>query len=111
MQEVALNNFDMGVRMFATKNERLKIIDYTVPIMEIETVILAKGRFQKNIKEVIIITYGSDHFFWQLDQFLSTFGKKCIFPFEKPQTKISTNWSWTCKMSGSSLKMLAICVK
>ena len=24
--------------------------------------------------------------FWQLDQFLSTFGKKCIFPFENPKT-------------------------
>ena len=23
---------------------------------------------------------------WQLDQFFSTFGKKCIFPFQKPNT-------------------------
>ena len=42
VQEVALNNFDMGVRMFSTKNERLKHIDFTLPIIEIETVILAK---------------------------------------------------------------------
>ena len=42
VQEVTLNNFDMGVRMFSTTNERLKHIDFTLPIIEIETVILAK---------------------------------------------------------------------
>ena len=67
---------------------------------------------------MIFITLGSDpppprsdnHFFWQIDHFLSTFGKKCIFPFENPKTlqKISKNWCCTCKMAGTSLKMLAI---
>ena len=29
--------------------------------------------------------------------------KKCIFPFENPKTlrKISINWCWTCKISGT----------
>merc|ERR1712115_159692 len=48
--------------------------------------------------------------FWQLDHFLSTFGKKCIFPFENPKTlrKISKNWCWKCKMSCKLLQMLVI---
>merc|ERR1712131_257750 len=51
-----------------------------------------------------------NHFFWQLDHFLSTFGKKCIFPFENPKTlrKISKNWYWKCKMSCKLLQMLVI---
>merc|ERR1712112_11916 len=42
--------------------------------------------------------------------FLSTFGKKCIFPFENPKTlrKISKNWCWKCKMSCKLLQMLVI---
>merc|ERR1711973_923087 len=49
-------------------------------------------------------------FFWQLDHFLSIFGKKCIFPFENPKTltKISKNWCWKCKMSCKLLQMLVI---
>merc|ERR1712131_104062 len=44
------------------------------------------------------------------DHFLSTFGKKCIFPFENPKTlrKISKNWCWKCKMSCKLLQMLVI---
>merc|ERR1712235_176003 len=55
------------------------------------------------LKKVITI-------FWQLDHFLSTFGKKCIFPFENPKTlrKISKNWCWKCKMSCKLLQMLVI---
>ena len=51
--------------------------------------------------------------FLQLDQYLSTFGKKCIFPFENPKTlrKILKNWCWTFKMSGTLLKMMAILQK
>ena len=46
----------------------------------------------------------------QLDHFLSTFGKKCICPFENPKTlrKISKNWCWKCKMSCKLLQMLVI---
>merc|ERR1712198_513205 len=42
------------------------------------------------------------------DHFLSTFGKKCIFPFEnsKKLRKISKNWCWKCKMSCKLLQML-----
>ena len=38
-------------------------------------------------------------FFWQLDQFLSIFEKKCIFPFENPKT--------LCKMTSALRVMLA----
>merc|ERR1711973_435691 len=49
-------------------------------------------------------------FFLQLDHFLSTFGKKCIFPFEnsKKLRKFSKNWCWKCKMSCKLLQMLVI---
>merc|ERR1712198_817589 len=49
-------------------------------------------------------------FFWQLDHFLSTFRKKCIFPFENPKTlrKNSKNWCWKCKMSCKLQQMLVI---
>ena len=45
--------------------------------------------------------------------FLEHFWKKCIFPFENAKTlrKISKNWCWTCKKSGTSLKLLAILCK
>merc|ERR1712131_520574 len=68
-----------------------------------------------HVPNVLVITLGSNppplkSFFWQLDQFLSTFGKKCIFPFENPKTlrKISKNWCWKCKMSCKLLQMLVI---
>ena len=37
----------------------------------------------------------------------------CIFPFENSKTlrKISKNWCWTCKISGTLLKMLAVLYK
>ena len=48
---------------------------------------------REGFKKGVFITFGSDppslpplKVFWQLDQFFSTFGKKCIFPFEKPKT-------------------------
>ena len=44
---------------------------------------------------------------------LSTFEKKYIFLFEKSKThrNISKNWCWTCKISGTLLKMLVILFK
>ena len=53
--------------------------------------VATKGRVKKKKKQKFI-TFGSvppkksDNFFWQLDHFLSTFGKKYIFPFENPKT-------------------------
>ena len=40
---------------------------------------------REGLKKAIIIAFGSDPL-TQLDQFLSTFGKKCILPFENPIT-------------------------
>ena len=42
VHEVALNNFDMGGTAFTVTNERLNLVDFTIPIMDINTIILAK---------------------------------------------------------------------
>ena len=48
-----------------------------------------------------------NHFFGNYTIFSALMEKKCIILFENPK-QISKNWCWTCKISGTLLKMLVI---
>jgi len=41
-KEVSMNNFDMGGNAFAITNERLNLVDFSIPIMEFTTIVIAK---------------------------------------------------------------------